>query len=191
MRTLCTVVVALLAVGAVSAAAQSGSGAEVALNYTYVHSNAPPGGCGCFSWNGGSASAAWHVNSSFAGVADFGAVHAGNYDSSGFSPTMVSYLFGPRYTYQARQGKLTPYAQVLLGVAHATNGYFPIGAGISSSASAFALTAGGGLDITVAEHVAVRAGQVEYFYTSFPNGVNRFQSNLRVSAGVVFRFGSR
>lgn len=100
MRTLCTVMVALLAVGAVSAAAQSGSGAEVALNYTYVHSNAPPGGCGCFSWNGGSASAAWHVNSSFAGVADFGAVHAGNYDSSGFSPTMVSYLFGPRYTYR-------------------------------------------------------------------------------------------
>ncbi len=191
MRTLRTMMVLLLAGGAGSAVAQSVSGAEVALNYTYVHSNAPPGGCGCFSWNGGSAAAAWHVNSSFAIVADFAGVHAGRIDSSGLSPTLVSYLFGPRYTYQAREGKLIPYSQILLGGAHASDGYFPSGTGNSSSANAFALTAGGGLDITVAQHVAIRAGQVEYLYTSLANGVNGHQNSLRVSAGVVFRFGSR
>ena len=191
MRTLRTMVVLLLAGGAASAVAQAVSGAEVALNYTYVHSNAPPGGCGCFSWNGGSAAAAWHFSDRFAVVGDFAGVYAGNVDSSGISPTLVSYLFGPRYTYQARGGKLIPYAQILLGGAHASNGYFPSGTSNSSSANAFALTAGGGLDITVAQHVAVRAGQVEYLYTNFANGVNGHQNSLRVSAGVVFRFGSR
>jgi hypothetical protein len=29
--------------------------AELAFGYTYVHSNAPPGGCGCFNHNGGNA----------------------------------------------------------------------------------------------------------------------------------------
>lgn len=191
MRALRTLVVLLLAVGGVAAIAQSGTRAEVALNYTYVHSNAPPGGCGCFSWNGGSAAAAWHFNDRFAVVGDFAGVYAGNLDSSGLSPTLVSYLFGPRYTYRVRQGKFIPYGQVLLGGAHTSNGYFPSGTASSNSANAFALTLGGGLDIVVAEHVAIRAGQVEYFYTRFPNGVNQDQNNLRVSAGVVFRFGSR
>jgi outer membrane immunogenic protein len=191
MRTLRRLVILLLAVGAVSAIAQSGTRAEVALNYTYVHSNAPPGGCGCFSWNGGSAAGAWHLNDRFAVVGDFAGIYAGSLDSSGLSPTLVSYLFGPRYTYRVRQGKLIPYGQVLLGGAHASNGYFPSATASSSSANAFALTLGGGLDIAVTEHVAIRAGQVEYFYTRFPNGVNQDQNNLRVSAGVVFRFGSR
>jgi len=191
MRAFRTLVVLLLAASGVAAIAQSGTKAEVALNYTYVHSNAPPGGCGCFSWNGGSAAAAWHFNDRFAVVGDFAGVYSGNLDSSGLSSTLVSYLFGPRYTYRLHQGKLIPYGQVLLGGAHASNGYFPSGATSSSSANAFALTLGGGLDIAVTEHVAIRAGQVEYFYTRFPNGVNQDQNNLRVSAGVVLRFGSR
>ena len=29
--------------------------AELALDYTYLHSNAPPGSCGCFNLNGGNA----------------------------------------------------------------------------------------------------------------------------------------
>ena len=71
MRALRTLLVLLLAVSGVAAIAQSSTRAEVALNYTYVHSNAPPGGCGCFSWNGGSAAAAWHFNDRFAVVGDF------------------------------------------------------------------------------------------------------------------------
>src|SRR5277367_71654 len=151
MRALRTLMVLLLAVSGVAAIAQSGTRAEVALNYTYVHSNAPPGGCGCFSWNGGSAAAAWHFNDRFAVVGDFAGVHAGSLDSSGLSPTLVSYLFGPRYTYPVRQGKLIPFGQVLLGGAHASSGYFPSATASSSSANAFALTLGGGLDIAVTE----------------------------------------
>lgn len=43
-------------------AAQFEPKAEVALECDYVHSNAPPSGCGCFSMNGGSASAAFQLH---------------------------------------------------------------------------------------------------------------------------------
>ena len=56
----------LAAVFAAQAAAQASSGqsvpasdkplrAELALGYTYLRRNAPPGGCGCFNVNGRSA----------------------------------------------------------------------------------------------------------------------------------------
>jgi outer membrane immunogenic protein len=197
MRTLLTAtvslfVLALAPITAPAARAQSGetaaTGLEVAVAYNYVHSNAPPGGCGCFSFNGGGPSVAWHFNSSFAVVGDFAALHANSYDGSSINPTLVSYLFGPRYTLHFAQGRLLPFAQVLLGGSHASNGFFPNSAGGASSANAFAMTAGGGLDIAIVRHVAIRAGQLEYFYTRFPNGVNEHQNNLRVSAGLVLRF---
>jgi peptidoglycan-associated lipoprotein len=193
MRTFLITVVLLLAVSflaimAPAAAAQSITGLEIAANYTYVHSNAPPGGCGCFSFNGGGGSAAWHFNSNFAVVGDFAVVHANNYDASGFSPTITLYLFGPRFTYPIAEGRFIPFAQVLAGGAHASGGYFPSGIASSTSANAFALTAGGGLDIAIVKHISLRAAQVEYFYTGFPNGVNGRQNNLRVSAGLVFHF---
>jgi outer membrane immunogenic protein len=195
MRTVLTATFlfyALTLIIAPAARAQSANsvatGLEVAVAYNYIHSNAPPGGCGCFSFNGGSASAAWHFNSSFALVADLSAAHANNYDGSTFSPTITSYLFGPRYTYQVAQGRFIPFAQLLLGGSHVSNGYFPASTSSTSSANAFALTVGGGLDIALARHISLRAAQVEYFYTRFPNGVNGHQNNFRVSAGIVFLF---
>ncbi len=197
MRSLLTVplllcALALAQISAPAARAQSGdaaaTGLELSVAYNYIHSNAPPGGCGCFSFNGGSASAAWHFNSSFALVADFAAAHANNYDASTFSPTLTSYLFGPRYTHQVAQGRFIPFAQVLVGGAHVSNGFFPTSASSTSSANAFALTAGGGLDIALVKHISLRAAQLEYFYTRFPNGVNEHQNNLRISAGIVFHF---
>ena len=193
MRTLLIVVIllvaaALLATSAPAAIAQSSTGLEIAAGYTYVHSNAPPGGCGCFSFNGGSASAAWHFNSSFVVVGEVSAVHANNYDASSISPTLTSFLFGPRLTHEFAQERFVPFAQVLVGGSHGSGGYFPTAAASASTGNAFALSAGGGLDIAIAKHLLLRAGPVEYFYTRFANGVNERQNNVRVSAGIVFRF---
>ena len=49
--------------------------------------------------------------------------------------------------------------------------------------------AGGGIDITVTNHIAVKPIQLEYI-TARPSS-NSFQNNLRYSAGVVFRFGEK
>jgi hypothetical protein len=56
-----------------------------------------------------------------------------------------------------------------------------------------ALSLGGGLDIGVGHHFAIRAIQAEYLMTRFPNvaGTTVTQNNYRLSAGVVLRFGGR
>jgi hypothetical protein len=49
--------------------------------------------------------------------------------------------------------------------------------------------AGGGLDIGLTRHIAVRAFEADYYLTRFDNGVNDHQNNLRIDAGVVIRLG--
>lgn len=93
-----------------------------------------------------------------------------------------SYLFGPRIN--LGHGKITPFTQVLLGGIWATSG---IGGG--GSQSHFAMTAGGGVDLKVSRHIAIRLVQAEYFMTKFPDGLNNRQNNFRFSTGIVFRFG--
>jgi outer membrane immunogenic protein len=124
-----------------------GSRAEVALGYTYLHSNAPPSGCGCFSWNGGLVSAAWHFNSKLSLAGEFGGAHASKLASSSLSPTITTFLAGPRYTFGVRQRHIAPFAQILLGGAHSIGGYYPSGATSSGTATGFAMTAGGGFDL--------------------------------------------
>jgi outer membrane immunogenic protein len=54
---------------------------EVAVGYTYIRSNAPPGECDCFSMNGGSIFIAQPVRSgSFALAFDATIAHASNID---------------------------------------------------------------------------------------------------------------
>jgi len=164
---------------------------EASAGYTYTRANAGPGECGCFSMNGGSASVAYDWNRWVSMVADFGAQHAGNFLGSGRDLTLASYLFGPQLSYR-KSGRFTPFAHVLLGGAHASGSAFSTqaaGAGVSLSESAFALKAGGGMDVKLTEFLALRVFDVDYYLTRFPNAVNDRQNNLQVSAGVVFRFG--
>lgn len=56
------------------------------------------------------------------------------------------------------------------------------------------MTAGGGLDITLHRHVALRLFQAEYLMTRFKDssilaGRTARQNNVRLSTGIVFRFG--
>jgi hypothetical protein len=101
---------------------------------------------------------------------------------SGFATAhQISYLFGPRVNF--REGRVTPFAQVLLGAMWASDAI------VLGSKTAFGTTAGGGIDVKVSRHFAVRPVQAEYFLTKFPDGADNRQNNFRYSAGVVFRFG--
>lgn len=93
-----------------------------------------------------------------------------------------SYLFGPRFN--LRRGNVTPFAQVLFGGLTATSGI-----GNSGVTSAFAVTAGGGLDCKLSKLISIRPVQAEYYLTKFNDGLNNRQNNFRFSSGVVFRFG--
>jgi outer membrane immunogenic protein len=163
---------------------------EVGGGYTYVRANAPAGGCGCFSLNGGNGWLAFNATESIAVVGEVGVQHASNVVGTGADLTLTSYLFGPRYTVR-RFGRLQPFAQVLLGGAHASGSLAPGSSGLEGSANAFATIAGGGLDVRLSEHFSLRAFEADYYFTKFGNGVNDRENNLRIGAGIIFRFGSR
>jgi opacity protein-like surface antigen len=165
-------------------------GAEVSLGYDYLRANAPPGQCGCFNMNGFSGEFATGVGHGFSVVADLGGYHQGNVNSSGQSLWVVNYLFGPRLSYR-RSKHWTPFAQFLAGGAHGSGTLYGTTAGASGSANAFSLSAGGGLDWNATRHLSMRLFQVEYLNTRLPNASNNIQNNLRVTAGVVFRFGKK
>lgn len=163
--------------------AQSNSKFEVGADYNYVRSNAPPGGCTCFSLNGGDASVAYHFGSGLAAVAEVSSVHAGNIFGAGSDLTLTSYLFGPRY-YWHNHTKFTPFGHVLLGGAHASSSF----AGVSSGDNAFAAKVGGGVDYALTHHFSLRPFEANYYLTHFANGTNDHQNNLQLGAGLVFHF---
>jgi outer membrane immunogenic protein len=181
----------LLSIASVNLMAQTQPSNEIALDYTYLHTNAPPGGCGCFSMNGGSGSYAYHPGPQFAWVIEVGAVHAAKVDASGLDLTLTSYLGGPRFYYRRPHARFVPYGQVLLGAVRATGGLAPANSGGASSSTVFGSTLGGGVEFNVSRRISLRLAQVDYFVTTFDNKADDHQNNLRISAGAAYHFGKR
>jgi outer membrane immunogenic protein len=159
---------------------------DLSAGYTYLHANAPPGGCGCFSMNGGSASAAFGLTPSLSVAADLGVTHAGNILNSTETLTLATYLFGPRYTQRTHVGRVLPYGQVLLGGTHSASNFV-----FNSGGNGFSMLAGGGVDVPFKKHFAWRAVQMDYLLTRIPNGSSNSQNNFRVTTGLVYRFDRR
>lgn len=194
MRASLTMLLFLAAVSLAPAAAQipanavsTTPGAELAFTYTNLHANAPPGGCECFSMNGGAVSFAYPVSYSLSAVGEAGAVTAGNVGPTGLNLTLSDYLAGGRYSLR-HFPRFTPFALIVLGAAHAAGDLAPDQLHIGSS-TAFAMAAGGGLDLNLTHNVAVRLFQTDYLLTLFDNRVNDHQNIFRFSTGIVFRFG--
>ena len=156
--------------------------------------------------NGGSASFAFNFNRHFALVADVGGYDDSQLQLTGTgvnqpitvnaSGTAFTYLFGPRFTL-GKERRVSVFAQVLAGgvyasavtVANCTTACTPLPA-----QNALAMTAGGGVDIRLSHHISLRPIQAEYMLTRFaavPSGSNTNQNDLRLSAGLVFRFGGK
>ena len=166
--------------------AQSLSFMEAGASYNYVRTNAPPGGCGCFSMNGGGAWISYERFGALAIVGELSVQHASNISGSGAGLTLTSYQGGLRYRFR-QVGRVVPFAQVLLGGSHASGNY----ASDTGLSNAFAATMGGGIDVELTNRVALRAFQADYDFTHFNNGMNDHQNNLRISMGLVFKLGKR
>lgn len=161
--------------------------AEVSLGYSYLRANAPPGQCGCFGMNGGSLSLAVAVGRGISVVSDLGDYYKNNVIGSKLGLNMETYLFGPRYSYRHSK-KWTPFAQFLVGGAHANGTLFGAPT-FSASASGLAYSAGGGVDMKLNRSVSIRLVQAEYLGTRILNGGNNIQNDIRLTVGVVFHFG--
>jgi len=163
---------------------------ELALGYTYLHSNAPPGGCGCFNLNGGSATFAWPLGSGqFALVGDVTIAHAGTVSHSGDNLTLSTFTAGVRYLPPIRHSSLQPFGQMLLGLAHSSGTLVQdSNPGAANAGAAFAGNFGGGLDLRATPRFSMRLVEADYLLTTIDNGSNNHQNNLRISAGVVIHF---
>ena len=159
---------------------------DVFAGYSYVRENPATSGIDSFSMNGGSASLAYNATPWISAVADFGGYHSNNVLGTGIDGTLSTYLFGPRISYR-HYSRITPFGQVLFGVAH-VGGHD--GLGFSSSNNSFAMAIGGGVDFKVSHRFSVRPLQVDYLMTRFNElGLGaQNQNNLRVSTGVVLHF---
>jgi outer membrane immunogenic protein len=165
---------------------------EISFSYSYARANAGPGQCGCFNMNGGSTEAAFHAYRALSAVVDLTGERV---SSTGLTPgaglSLVSVTAGPRYSLRFSRDKLSRYTlfvQGLVGSAHGFDSLFPSANGsVAGAASALAVLAGGGLDLTMNRHVAIHAIQADYLRTQLPNAAGDQQNLLRVSAGIVFR----
>jgi opacity protein-like surface antigen len=166
---------------------------EVGLDYSLVHTTSAPGGSQITS-NGGSGYAVYNLNRFIGLVADFGAYHNGSVHGSFDSDTTFTYLFGPRFSLR-RWSRITPYTQFLFGGARTSADFVnPGGTAFSSDENSFALAAGGGVDVALTHHIAIKPIQVEYLMTqasNFAGNRGDVQNGFRYSAGVVLRFGEK
>lgn len=160
---------------------------EVMVGYTADRTNSAPGSCGCFWMQGAKAEASMYFGRGLSLVADLAGVHTSNANASGQNLSLVSYLFGPRYTVR-RWGRWMPFAYFLAGGVHGFDANFPNASGQNINPDAFAFAAGGGLNVVLARHVALRMADADYVQTELPNTGSNQQDHLRVAAGIVFRF---
>jgi outer membrane protein OmpA-like peptidoglycan-associated protein/opacity protein-like surface antigen len=184
---------------------------ELFLGYSYWKALPDSTGNRIQGMHGGSTSLAYNLNRHLGLVFDFGGfkVDSLQFTNTGplFTPSRVvdadgsvyTVLFGPRVSFRDHD-RFTPFLQVLGGFARASqvtlnNCNATIYACIPlPTETAFAMTAGGGLDYRLNHRIALRLFQVEYLLSRFqdPSSLtkeNGWQSNVRLSAGLVFRFG--
>jgi len=109
---------------------------------------------------------------------------------------VFTYMFGPQV--KKHTGVFQPFGEALFGAAH-TNAYATIltdegrilqGQGNNNG---FAMALGGGIDLQVAKHFAIRPVEVDYLLTRFTaNHVANYtanQNNFRYFGGLEFLFG--
>ncbi|MGB9432585.1 MAG: outer membrane beta-barrel protein [Candidatus Acidiferrum sp.] len=193
----------VLLFGTVAFAQDADHKIEVTGDYSYVHANPQNNNIiPTFSLNGGGGSGAFYF-SKFIGIeAEFQGY--GSYTHNLATPGGLISASGNLFTYNVgpivkfRTSHVEPFVEALFGGAH-SNFYGNIykfcpgctNLSASPSNNAFDFIIGGGVDIPLGEHFAIRPAQFDYLLTRFGNDFtagNNNQSNFRFQAGVQFHF---
>ncbi|HXJ76468.1 MAG TPA: flagellar motor protein MotB, partial [Candidatus Dormibacteraeota bacterium] len=159
---------------------------EVNGGYSYI--NFDPGDpFRNFNNQGGTGGFTYNANRVLGLTAEVGGYNAHrDVNGSSVNAGLTSYLFGPRLNLR-RFDHFVPFAEFLFGGANGGGGFTG-----DRSQNAFALAAGGGVDVVLTKNVAWRFAQIDYFMTNFSGpslNANARQNNLRLGTGLVLRFG--
>jgi opacity protein-like surface antigen len=150
---------------------------EGTVDYSFL--NTWPGhGLGSYHTNGGGGQ--FTVSLPFAPVVGLTADLQGS-SGSKYTNSLFTYTFGPRVKFAIPETIFEPFVEALFGGAtiNANSGNYGV------SRNAFAMLYGGGLDLRLSSHFAVRPFQLDYEYTNF---TSQHQNGFRYQAGVQIRF---
>jgi opacity protein-like surface antigen len=176
---------------------QNASHSEIDLALTYTAQHGSVNGGGSFWAQGGGAELSVSAYHGLGLAANVTATRVTNINSSGVNLTLVTATFGPRYTWShplaAKSGaspvrQLNLFGEALIGEANGVDSVFPSAQGAQSSSNSFALRLGGGADITLTHHLAIRMVEANWLRTQLPNGSSNVQNNLQLSSGIVLHF---
>ncbi len=183
---------------------------ETFLGYNYVRFNPNSDVFPSFNANGGGGQFVYNFNKWIGAAVDLGAVTRGSFDNFNVDATVINFVAGPRITYH-NHSRFTPFGQVLFGGAYSTASAevtllggavippgtilpSPVTARVNASNTGFAMMAGGGLDIKVSKHIALRPIGADYYLTRIPSlltGDTSNRNNFRYSAGINFLIGAQ
>ena len=170
MKKLAFLVLVALA-SALAVSAQEAPRADFSLGYSYLRE----GFSGGANNHGGSISGAAYFNNWLGVAGDFGVYH---FSQSGITANTYTFLGGPRLS--ANRGKsISPFVQLMVGGDHLDV--------VGTGASGFAWSTGGGVDLGVSRHVAIRP---QFDYIGLRAAGNTTHC-ARASVSLVFRFGGR
>src|SRR5215468_3157343 len=168
MKRLLFLAIVLTLVAAVPASAQS---VDASFGYSYFRLSGDNG----VNQNGISGSLAYNPNRWLGLVGDFGGYHGTI--GADVSLNTYTYLFGPRLSFR-NPSTITPFAQALIGGSRIT-----VGSG-GGSTNQFAYSLGGGVDVKLLPHLALRP-QLDYVGLNTPGS---HTNCTRVSIGFVVHF---
>jgi hypothetical protein len=159
---------------------------DLAIIYNASRANIVPGSN--FWMQGGSLQIHGQFWHGLGVVADVGGLHTGDAHGTGVGLDLVTATFGPRYTQSWEHHRYDLFGQALVGEAHGFDSAFPTATGAASSADGLALQAGGGMNLQISGHLAIRAFEAAWLRTQLPNATTGVENSLRVGSGLVFKF---
>lgn len=196
MRKLLTLFSVLLLLTIISAP-KAYSQVELFGGYSHLGLKGAPSGIGSSSngWAGGAylhLLGPWGVEADYSNHYGVSPPSLAPLDGSRYYVPGVTKLYGPRFTLALP--RIHPFVHALFGTVHGaaavaipnrpcTSQGCPARA---ESESAFGMAFGGGLNVRATRHVWLRLVQIDYLRAQF---TNNGQNDMRISAGLVFRFG--
>jgi hypothetical protein len=126
-------------------------------------------------------------------VTSLGTIPPGTYSSQG---NMFTYMFGP--VVKIPISKVTPFGEILFGGSN-SNGYVNLSRSIVAGGGTIAATptqhpftmaVGGGIDIKLSTHFALRPVEIDYLLSRYSNPITNVnnQNSFRYLAGVIYKF---
>lgn len=124
---------------------------------------------------------------------DLGSVSDPLFGTAGAKLHVHNILFGPRFS--VRAGRVTPFAEVLVGVARTSVKATVSSVDASTTTNGLGFAVGGGLDINAGRHFAFRLAKFDYMMnrinfnsSTLDLSVNENLNHFRVATGIVLKF---